>query len=155
MQQFTKRAITEAFIELLNERPFDKITVTDITNRCGVNRNTFYYYYQDIYALVDEVLRDEAAKLVDEHREFLTWQEGFFEAMGFARQNSKAIYHLYNSVNRARLEEYIYEMSFNTVSAFVLRQSEGMEVRDEDVHDITVLYTVAIEGSCWIGYTLA
>ena len=48
MAQNTKKAIMNAFIELLNERSFEKITVTDIVNRCKINRNTFYYYYQDI-----------------------------------------------------------------------------------------------------------
>ncbi|HBJ10863.1 MAG TPA: TetR family transcriptional regulator, partial [Ruminococcaceae bacterium] len=52
MAQFTKKAIIDAFTELIGERPFDKITVKDIVTRCGVNRNTFYYYFEDIYALV-------------------------------------------------------------------------------------------------------
>ena len=44
----TKRVIREAFVELLNERALSKITVKDITDRCGINRNTFYYHYQDV-----------------------------------------------------------------------------------------------------------
>ena len=43
MSQFTKRAIMETFIKLLGEHPLDKITVKDIVEECGVNRNTFYY----------------------------------------------------------------------------------------------------------------
>ncbi|MFQ8953164.1 MAG: TetR/AcrR family transcriptional regulator [Oscillospiraceae bacterium] len=41
MAQFTKKAILDSFVELISERPFDKITVKDIVTRCGVNRNTF------------------------------------------------------------------------------------------------------------------
>ena len=51
----TKRVIREAFVELLNERALSKITVKDITDRCGINRNTFYYHYQDVPALVEEI----------------------------------------------------------------------------------------------------
>ena len=31
----------------------DKITVKDIVEECGINRNTFYYYFADIYDLID------------------------------------------------------------------------------------------------------
>ena len=59
MAQFTKKAILDSFVELISERPFDKITVKDIVTRCGVNRNTFYYYFEDVYALVDELFQVE------------------------------------------------------------------------------------------------
>ena len=39
----TKDAIAAAFFELLTERSLSKITVKDIVDRCGINRNTFYY----------------------------------------------------------------------------------------------------------------
>ena len=42
----TKNAIRRSFIELLAERPFDKISVRDIAERSEVTRNTFYYYYE-------------------------------------------------------------------------------------------------------------
>ena len=50
-----KEAIMEAFIELLDENPTKRITVNDIVARCGVSRNTFYYYFPDIPTLVNEI----------------------------------------------------------------------------------------------------
>jgi len=49
----TKRAIQEAFLAVLNEKSLGKITVKDITDRCGINRNTFYYHFADIPALAE------------------------------------------------------------------------------------------------------
>ena len=63
MPQFTKRAIKDAFMSLLNERPFEKITVKDIIEKCGVSRNTFYYHFQDVYDLMGEILDDEMIRL--------------------------------------------------------------------------------------------
>ena len=54
MSQTTRIAIRKGFLELLEQRPLDKISVVDIAEHCGVNRNTFYYYYCDIYALETE-----------------------------------------------------------------------------------------------------
>lgn len=48
MSELTKRAIQESFKKLLSNQPLDKITVKNITDDCGVNRNTFYYHYSDI-----------------------------------------------------------------------------------------------------------
>lgn len=110
MAQFTKAAILSSFMELLNERPFDKISVVDIAEKCGINRNTFYYYYADVYALVDEVFRAETQKLVEPELSCGSWQEVFLEATDFARKNRQAVYHLYNSAARDRLEDYLYEV---------------------------------------------
>ena len=41
MANFTKRAIKAAFLELLDEKPLNKISVRDIVERCGINRNSF------------------------------------------------------------------------------------------------------------------
>ena len=48
MPQFTKAAIIKSFSKLLDQKSFEKITVKDIVEDCGVNRKTFYYYFADI-----------------------------------------------------------------------------------------------------------
>ena len=53
MSQMTKRALVASLKELMAEKPLDKITVTDLTEHCGVNRMTFYYHFKDIYDLVE------------------------------------------------------------------------------------------------------
>ena len=59
MPKFTKTAIMNSFMKLLSTTSFDKITVKNIVDDCGINRNTFYYNFEDIYALVDEILQEE------------------------------------------------------------------------------------------------
>ena len=44
----TKKAIAGALKELMEEKPISKITVGDIADRCGINRQTFYYHFHDI-----------------------------------------------------------------------------------------------------------
>lgn len=146
MANFTKQAIVQTFLQLLNEKPFAKITVTDIVNRCGINRNTFYYYYQDMFALVDELFNEDIQDIVARHREQDSWTAGFLEATTTLRQNKTAIYHLYDSVNRDRVEEYLFDLAESTVGDFIAKQAEGLDVADQDLHNITVLYTVTIEG---------
>ena len=51
MALYTQKAILRAFGEMLEEMPFDKITVTALVKRCDISSNTFYYHYRDIYDL--------------------------------------------------------------------------------------------------------
>jgi len=51
----SRRFIRQAFMELLKEKKFEKITVTDIVNRADINRSTFYAHYTDVRGLVEEI----------------------------------------------------------------------------------------------------
>ena len=51
----SRRMIRESFVELLQEKPFEKITATDIINRSGLNRSTFYAHYPDVKGIIDEI----------------------------------------------------------------------------------------------------
>ncbi|MBR4090617.1 MAG: TetR/AcrR family transcriptional regulator, partial [Mogibacterium sp.] len=68
---FTKKAIQDAFLELLNEKPLGKITVKDISEKCGVNRNTFYYHYQDICMLLEEMCENDFDHIVEMYPDFV------------------------------------------------------------------------------------
>lgn len=146
MANFTEQAIKKSFTELLNDKPLDKITVADIAATCGINRNTFYYHYHDVYELLDAVLREEKERLIDARSDFSTWQSGIAEATRFAVQNKKAVYHIYDSVSRERLETYLYDVSAISMRRFIESQAEGLAVPERDIDDLTVLCTVALEG---------
>ena len=64
MSGFTKQAIQASFLKLLDTYPLRDITVRMITEDCGINRKSFYYHYQDIPALLEQILADQAAALV-------------------------------------------------------------------------------------------
>lgn len=51
----SRKMIRDAFVELLHEKPFEKITATDIINRSNLNRSTFYAHYPDVKGIIDEI----------------------------------------------------------------------------------------------------
>lgn len=61
MAHLTEAAIQDAFLKLLSEQPFDKITVTQLVDECQITRRTFYYHYSDLYELLDTILRRETS----------------------------------------------------------------------------------------------
>ena len=56
MALYTKKLLMSTFQEMLEELPFDRITVAALVKRAGISPNTFYYHYQDIYALLDALV---------------------------------------------------------------------------------------------------
>ena len=53
--KYTKMVISEAFMQLIKNKPIQKITVADICALADISRPTFYLHYSDIYALIDEI----------------------------------------------------------------------------------------------------
>lgn len=146
MSQFTKKALIDSFVKILNTTSLDKITVKDIVNDCGVNRNTFYYYFQDIYALLEEIFKEETKNVLEENILYDSWQEGFLQVTKFAIENKQAIYHIYNSLSREKLESYLFSVTDNLMFSFVDSQSEGMDVSLDDKRFISDFYKHALVG---------
>ncbi|NFN85851.1 TetR family transcriptional regulator [Clostridium sporogenes] len=143
-QQYTKKMIREVFIKMLNERPLNKITVKDIATSCEINRNTFYYYYTDIYALLSEIFQTELQTVIDEYNDTLSWEESFIVAAKFALENKTAVYHVYNSMQREELVNYIYNVSGNVMIRYVERVSDGISASLKDIKLIASFYQCAL-----------
>ncbi len=146
MAQYTKRAIIAGFMELLNERPFNKITVVDVAERCEINRNTFYYYYDDLYALVDDILHIETQKILDMRITCDSWADAFTLVTEFDRQNRRAVYHLYHSPNWQNLEKHLYDIILSGMTAVMENEAKDTGASPEDILDLAVFYSCAMLG---------
>ena len=100
MPPFAKREIKNSFIKLLTERPISQITVKDIVEDCGVNRNSFYYHFQDIPSLLEEIIVEMTAKVIENLPEESTFEEKVTAALEEINLNKRMIYHIYGSSNR-------------------------------------------------------
>ena len=60
----TKNALASSLKELMLEQPFDKINVTQICERCGMNRKSFYYHFKDKYDLINWIFDTEFMALI-------------------------------------------------------------------------------------------
>ena len=60
----TKTMMADAMKELMSEKPFAKISVGDICERCGMNRKSFYYHFKDKYDLVNWIFQTEFLKVL-------------------------------------------------------------------------------------------
>ncbi len=115
----TKRAIQSAFLELLDQRTLSRITVKDITDICGINRNTFYYHYQDIPALIEEICSDAVEQIVREYPNLNSIEDCVEAGLQFALQHRRVILHIYNSDNRQIYVNCLWRICERTVTTYV------------------------------------
>ena len=128
----TKRVIRESFLQLLNERALGKISVKDITDRCGINRNTFYYHYQDIPALVEEICAMQVTRLVQDYPTINSIEECLDAAMKFMLENKRAVMHIYNSDNRNTYVASLWRVCEYTVSTYINTAFQDAQFSEAD-----------------------
>ena len=115
----TKRALTQALKELVRSRPFDKVGVNDVCDACQVSRKTFYYHFQDKYALVEWIFETEFISVmkrsdvgdrwtvVEALCRYLYQERDYYERlMQFNGQNS--------------FRQYFQDFLFNVVEQFII-----------------------------------
>lgn len=154
MAQATKKRIMDGFLELLEQRPLDKISVVDIADHCGINRNTFYYYYCDVYALIRELMEVRAQQLITDNQEDLNWIEITREVTSFFRTHRRTVYHLFHSSQRDLLEDHIYDVTYACTESLVRRTAAGLSVSEADLRAVTLFFTSSLLGmiSRWLRF---
>lgn len=140
MTNFTKKAIKDTFIKLLSDRPLSQITVKDIVETCGINRNSFYYHFRDIPSLIEEIVIEEADRIIAEYPSFDSLEMGFNAAIDFAEKNRRAILHIFKSVNRDIFEQYLWKVCDYVVVSFGKTVFEDQPISDEDREIIEQFY---------------
>lgn len=153
MANFTRDAIKESFVKLLNKKPVNKITVKDIAQECGINRNSFYYHFSDIPTLLEEIFTEEVQRLINSERPCACIYEQLIYAIQFAVENESAIYNIYNSANRELFENYLDRISQKAVSDYIDVVSRDFNIKNEDKKVLVLYYKCMIIGFVidWLG----
>ncbi len=146
MSQITKRALEESLKKMLLKKPVNKITISDITEDCGINRMTFYYHFKDIYDLVEWSCVEDAARALDGKKTYDTWQQGFLQIFQAVLDNKPFVQNVYQSVNREQIETYLYTLTHNLLIGVIEEKAAGMQVRDEDKEFIADFFKFAFVG---------
>lgn len=134
MSDLTKKAIKNSLIKLLNERPINKITIKDITDDCGLNRNSFYYHYSDLPSLISEIVNTAADRIINTCTKIDSIEECLNIAISFALENKTAVLHIHNSSNREIYESYLWQVCEHITATFIntVLNNGGKQVSDTD-----------------------
>lgn len=147
-KQYTKNLIKKEFIKLLSEKPFSSITIAMLADRCEINRNTFYYHYDDIYSLVREILSDEIAKVDLDFDETSSWESSMVTAVSFLLDNKKAAENIFRSIDKKDTDAYLYEVCESVMKKYIDKECELKDIRASEADKMIVVdfYRAALVG---------
>ena len=97
--QETKTIIADRFKQLLSQKPLSKITIRELISDCAINRKTFYYHFEDIYALLKWTLEREVITVADQFDLLAETDEMVSFVLLYIEQN-RALLKKYVSVRR-------------------------------------------------------
>lgn len=111
MATFTKQALAETLKQMVQTKALDKITVKDLVEACNINRQTFYYHFQDIYDLLGWIYKSEALASIQNLRSYSTWQQGLLTVFNYVQSNKQLCINTYRSLAREHLERFLHDVS--------------------------------------------
>ena len=125
-------ALKSSFLRLLEERPLREITVKDVVQDCGVNRNTFYYHFRDIPALLEEIITDLANRIIADQGPAASLADCLETAARFAREHRQAVLHINQSAHRRLFELCLMDVCRRVVEDYAAAAIGGIPVSSED-----------------------
>lgn len=132
MASFTRKAIMDSCIRLLEERSVDRITVKDIVEDCGINRNTFYYHFEDLPSLIMEIIREDADRIMHDDTQPDSFRACMENAISFVLRRRSVALHLYRSSNRDVFMRYLLQICRHVVSRYVDKACGDLPVPESD-----------------------
>ena len=144
MSKHTQEAMIDVLMELLKEKSFDKITVKEIIEGAEINRNTFYYHFEDIHDLLESAFERESVKFREESRAESNFGEEYLRTVEFLMDHREAIVHLYRSKSRRIIISYVESAVSSFIGRFVEEECEGMRLSAKGKKYITYFYTDAV-----------
>jgi probable dihydroxyacetone kinase regulator len=157
MAASTKRALAASLRKLLENKTLDKITVRDITDDCQVNRQTFYYHFEDVYDLLEYVFESDADKYLPKVIVYDRWKEDVVYYFKYLYDNRDFAISLFHSNSRDYLLKYYHDKLKFCVESFAKIVSGDMIIEKGDFDFVVELYTNAVVGiiSQWLGGGMA
>ncbi len=152
MASSTKEALGNALKKMLAVKPIDKITVKDLVEECGVNRQTFYYHFDDVYDLLEWVFEEDANRVLPNEILYGEWQKNVMQFFNYLVDNRTFVLNIFNSQNRSYLLRYFKRRLHYCIHGFAVIVAEGKNIEWSDLEFVCDFYANGVVGliSQWL-----
>ena len=142
----TKRAIVSVFRTMLKDTPFNRITIGELTKKTGINRQTFYYHFRDLYDLLLFMIEDDLLPVIADESDFSTCMLNTYD---FCIQHRKMLLNIYNHIEineiNHRLKPIIEKLAGNMVDDVTSSYPLGTEDREIAISFTALMITEFIQ----------
>ena len=140
MANGTKAALGAALKQMMRVKPIGKITVKDLVEICGVNRQTFYYHFDDVYDLLEWVFEEDANRVLPRQVVYERWREDVLFFMEYLQENSSFTLNVYNSNSRVYMLRYLRGKLAECIRSFAVIVSEGYDIDRQNFEFVVEFY---------------
>lgn len=144
MSSLTKQAIISCTVELASVKPIKKITVRDIVTTCGITRNTFYYYFHDIFDVLDQAVRQEVEHIQNSSSSDI--DQAIFDMIESMVMHKKVWKNLYKSLDNDMLSKYVTKWLHGIFVGYIVSVPGGESISEMDLDIICAFYEEALSG---------
>lgn len=152
MATSTKHALADALKQMMEVKPIAKITVKDLVEICNVNRQTFYYHFNDVYDLLEWVFEEDANRVLPSEVVYEHWQEDVMLFFEYLYNDAAFALNVYKSDSRLYMLRYLKGRLESCIRSFADIVSEGMNIDKQDYDFVIEFYSRGIIGliSQWL-----
>ena len=143
----TKQHIAEGFKLVMKRKSFEKITITDITDQCGLNRQTFYYHFKDKYDLLKWILYTDVTTPFMEDLTIDNWHENLLQILLVLKQDARFYANAFNTPHGDEFRQYLFNTITDLLSDIIDRLSDRQPLPPDDKQFIAEFLAYGVAGS--------
>lgn len=146
MATSTKEAFASALKQVMSVKPINKITVKDLVEICGVNRQTFYYHFDDVYDLLEWVFEEDAKRALPKEIIQDHWRRDVMVFFEYLYENKVFALNVFNSNSRAYMLRFLKQRLQECIRGFAAIVSEGWNIDRQDFDFVVEFYSNGVIG---------
>ena len=136
----TKETLADALRKMMTVKPIDKITVKDIVDICNVNRQTFYYHFDDVYVLLEWIFEMDCNRVFPSNVTYENWSNDMVKYFEYLETNAPFTLNVYNSNSRIYMLRYLRGQMETCIRSFAEIVSEGHSIDRQDYEFVIEFY---------------
>lgn len=144
--EITKKAIAMSIKDLMKTIPLNKISIQEIVDNCGLNRQTFYYHFSDKFDLVNWIYYTEVMKSIGDCKSYENWSDGMHKTLLYLSNNKAFYINALNTPGQNAFDKYFFNITFELIIGVVKDLSKDMTISENDKKFIADFYTHAFVG---------
>lgn len=150
--KITKSIISDAMKQLMKEKLFSDISVSDIINRCSISRKTFYYHFADKYDVVNWIFYTEMFDSILESTTLENWIEGSIKFCSYMYNNKKFYTNALSVNGQNSFTEYLNNLTRMQVEKLCTEACGNKSINKDDKSFMIDFYYSAFIGilTAWI-----
>lgn len=143
---FTKYMIARGLKQLLEDKSFTDISVSDIAQHCNISRNTFYYHFKDKYDVITWIFYTEITPLIGDTVSINKWGSDMRALCHYIQENKTFYVNVVKFQGQNSLADCLMEFYENLVQNMILNAGGNTLLKPQQIKMISRFYAHGMSG---------